>query len=662
MEIEDIINLIPDEICCPDGAREKYAEHLSELFSLIPEGRISDDYDAAIKSEDYATAIKLLADYFRKRDANRVKSLSAEGEYDAQVADAMTDGYAREVNVSWHFEGGEIDFLFNPTEINGPLNHEWLWQFNRHYYWADMARAYVKTGNEKYAVAFSSQLLKWIAQTDIPVKWNNPGSAWRTIECGLRLLGSWQVAFDGFRHSVSLSDIALLLMLASMHRQAEHLVAHPTKGNWLMMEMNGVYTHAALFPELSDSEKYLELAATYLLEEIKKQVLPDGMHDELSPDYQSVVTSCAASFILLARELGKDEEIPEEFYTILRTTIDSMIALSTPAFTQPRTNDTFTISTRSFAKRGLAVFGEVDEYKYVVEDRASGAPPKNYTSIFMPWGGFAVMRSGWETDATYGIFDTGPLGMAHMHQDKLNINIYKGGEELIYDDGGGQYEISAARDYAISAYGHNTVLVDGLGQFRREPKKVTEPIDASFITNDVFDYAAAEYTDTYGKEMLTPATHRREVKFFKPDMFLVTDTLTSRDGEAHDYELIFHLDTTRVSTLPGLENAVISDFGRKYDVMLIPLCEEGLGVSLSTVSAQKEPVMQGWYNGRNEAYLHEAITVIRRAPRVKDFRFATLIIPTTAEGRLPSVRSLGNGVYEVELGEKTYTVDVDQQI
>ena len=72
--------------------------------------------------------------------------------------------------------------------------------------------------------------------------------------------------------------------------------------------------------------------------------------------------------------------------------------------------------------------------------------------------------------------------------------------------------------------------------------------------------------------------------------------------------------------------------------------------------------MQGWYNGRNEAYLHEAITVIRRAPRAKDFRFATLIIPTTAEGTLPSVRSLGNGVYEVELGEKTYTVDVDQQI
>ena len=662
MITENLLNLIPKELGKIDGAREKCAEHLKELFELISREKIGDEYDAAIKVADYETAIRLLADHFRNRDACKVLDLCASGRYNEKAAIDMAEGYAREVNVSWHFEGGEIDFLFNPTELEGPVNHEWLWQFNRHYYWADMARAYTATGDEKYAVAFSSQLLKWICQTYIPERWNTPGSAWRTIECGLRLLGSWQVAFDGFRHSNTISDVALLLMVASMHRQAAHLVAHPTKGNWLMMEMNGVYTHAALFPELSDSAEYLKIATNYLLQEIKKQILPDGMHDELSPDYQSVATSCAASFLILAKELGKDKDIPEEFYKVLRSSIDSMIAVSTPAFTQPRTNDTFTIRTASFARRGLAVFGDVDEYKYVTTSRKEGAPPKDFTSILMPWGGFAVMRSGWDADATYGIFDVGALGMAHMHQDKLNINVYKGGEELIYDDGGGQYEISDARDYAISAYGHNTVLVDGLGQNRKEPKRVEEPIDAAFVTNDEYDYAAAEYTDTYGNEMLCPATHKREVKFFKPDMFLVTDTLSSRDGCEHDYELIYHLDTTRVFDVPGLENAVISDFGKKYDVMLVPLCEEGLGVTLSTVSAQREPMMQGWYNGRNEAYLHEAIAVIRRAPRAKDFRFATLIIPTSVEGALPTVRSLGGGVYEVEVGEKTYTVDVDRQV
>ena len=73
-------------------------------------------------------------------------------------------------------------------------------------------------------------------------------------------------------------------------------------------------------------------------------------------------------------------------------------------------------------------------------------------------------------------------------------------------------------------------------------------------------------------------------------------------------------------------------------------------------------MMQGWYNGRNEAHLHEAITVIRRAPRTRDFRFSTLIIPTPAEGTTPTVRALGDGVYKVEIGERTYTVDVNRQV
>ncbi len=83
-----------------------------------------------------------------------------------------------------------------------------------------MARAFRDTGDERYALAFRTQLLRWIAQTDAPaVNRNGPGSAWRTIECGLRLLRSWQVAFDGFcKH---LDDATLLLMIASMHRQAK---------------------------------------------------------------------------------------------------------------------------------------------------------------------------------------------------------------------------------------------------------------------------------------------------------------------------------------------------------------------------------------------------------------------------------------------------------
>jgi hypothetical protein len=255
-------------------------------------------------------------------------------------------------------------------------------------------------------------------------------------------------------------------------------------------------------------------------------------------------------------------------------------------------------------------------------------------------------------------FDVGPLGMAHMHQDKLNINIFKGSEELIYDDGGGQYEISAVRGYACSALGHNTVLVDGMPQNRKGPKQMSEPIDVNFISNDTYDYACAVYEDTFGANLSTPATHKREVRFCKPDFFVVNDTVTSVDGNAHDYEVLFHLDTTKVNSVAEYKNAVVSDFGRKYDVVLIPLDCECADPELKTVSARKEPSLRGWYNGRNESNLHRALTLSRSIKGVKNHRFITLLIPVVSGGELPKIERKENGTISVSIDEKTYDFQI----
>ncbi|MBQ9115637.1 MAG: alginate lyase family protein, partial [Clostridia bacterium] len=618
----------------------KYADHLAELFGVIEPSRIGADFACAMENGDIGEAIKSLAAYYRAKPDFTVSDLSAKGGYSLAGADNAINGIMREVNIDWTFPNGDVDFLFDPTELKGPRNHEWLWQFNRHGYWCNMARAYVGTGDEKYARAFRAQLLKWIAQTYIPEKWNGPGSAWRTIECGIRLLGVWQIAYDGFRRSPEIDDVTLLLMIASMHRQSTHLVEHPTGGNWLMMESNGVYTFSALFPELTDSEKNRRTASERLLRELEKQILPDGMHNELSPDYQIVVYNCATNFYSLAVALGLESEVSEGFVELIKKTVNAAILLSTPAFTQPRTNDCYTITTVRSTARTSRILGDKPEYRFVNTNRAEGEPPVGETaSAFLPYAGFAVMRSDWGADATYMCFDVGPLGTGHMHQDKLNINIYKGSEELIYDDGGGQYEISRARTYALSGYGHNTVLVDGLAQQRKAPLQSSEPIDAGWITNDIFDYAVASYTDTYGGEMIKPATQTREVRFCKPGFFCVSDTMRSADGNAHDYEILFHLDTTKVKPLEGYENGVISDFGRKYDIVIIPVDDPAAKPELCTVSAATEPQFQGWYNGRNESYLHEAITVSRKVSGVKDYRFTTLLFPVEAGADLPRVEN-----------------------
>ena len=635
-----------------------YVLHLEEFFDKILPERIGADFEEAITREDYASAIGIAATYYRKKEDFPVKEISGNGEYDLRGAERYMQGIAREINIDWHFPNGEVDFLFDPTAIHGPRNHEWLWQFNRHNPWSNLGRAYTAMHDEAYAVEFEKQLLKWIAQTvEIPEKWNGPGSAWRTIECGLRLLGSWPVSFDAFKHSASVCDVALLLMIASMHRQAEHLALHPTRKNWLMMEANGLFTFSTLFPEFSDSKNNRTLAVSRLLEELEKQILPDGMHDELSPDYQFVVWSCVSNFYSISLAFGKEDEIPESFVDLMKRTVRAATLLCTPSFTQPRTNDTYTIDTERFTGRAEVMFGEDPVYRFVNSRCAEGRAPHGKTaSAFLPYAGFAVMRSDWGADATYMCFDVGPLGMGHEHQDKLNINLYKGSQELIYDDGGGQYEISPIRKYAMSAYGHNTVLVDGMGQNRRGPLRAETPVEADWITNDDLDYAAAVYDGEFGEERVKPAVHKREVRFCKPDVFFIKDTLSSADGKAHDYEILFHLDTLRVQGIPEYQNAVISDFGREYEVAIIPLDGAEREVSLHTVSAVTEPMPQGWYNGRNESDLHEALAVSRKVCAVNDFIFRTLLVPVKKGAPRPVVVEENDGC-SVTVNGRTYHID-----
>ena len=660
IEKEQLLPLVQN-YTADTAVREKYAAHLYELLSVVDGARIGEDYGRAMSDNNAAEAVHLLASYYRTKPAVSVSYLTAAGNYDRGAADRTVRGEVRVVNIDWTFENGEFDFLFDPTAIRGPRNHEWLWQLNRHGYWANMARTYRATEDETYAAAFRDQLLTWIAQTDIPEHWNGPGSAWRTIECGIRLMGSWQVTFDGFRASPTVDDVTLLLMIASMHRQSCHLIAHPTQKNWLMMEANGVYTFSALFDELYDSAEHRRTAAEWLLRETCSQILPDGMHNELSPDYQLVVFGCAADFYSLAQALGYGDEIPESFADVVRSTVHAAISLSTPAMTQPRTNDCYTILLPRFTRGAAGVLGDTPEYRYFNSGRTEGTPPQGLqASRYLPYAGFAAMRSGWDADASYLCFDVGPLGMAHMHQDMLSINLWRGDEELLYDDGGGQYEVSEARGYALTSLAHNTVSVDGLPQCRQTPFQYSAPYDAHWISCDGFDYAEGLYDDVFGRtEQVKSASHLRQVRFCKPGFFVVADSLSSTDGHAHTYEVLFHTDTTRVRQTDVYPGALITDFGRKYDLLMIPLDGAGASVETTVVSAQTEGGMRGWYNGRNDCDLHPSTTVSRAVSGVKDFRFTTLLIPVRAADPMPEVSVSADGTVHVLLEGRSYTFDLN---
>lgn len=643
---------------------------LKELFEHLDPEQMGENYRKALKTGDTAALIRATADHFRRRPEKKYCKLLMRRVKDLSAADRAAAGKMCEVNIPWQFEDGKIDWHFNPTLTAFPVNHEWLWQLNRMTFWRDLSDAYRATGDSRYAAAFNDQLRSWIGSAgDVPARdWNAPGSVWRTIETGLRMMYSWSVSFEVFRKAPEFSDENLCLMLSSKLRHARHLKKnHKKKNNWLLMEMSGLYTFAVLYPEFKESVSMRNYAMENFCYAVIRQMLPDGMHCELSPDYHSVMSSCCMVFMRIAAAENVSADLPEDFMSKLEKAYESIIALSTPSLVSPRTNDCFTLKISSQLKAAYAFFPHRKDFLWAGSGRKEGCKPSDQpsSSRFQPWSGFAAMRSGWEKSALYCLFDVGPLGAGHMHQDKLNINIWKGDQELIYDDGGGQYEKSPHRIYGTSAAGHNTVLVDGLCQQRKAPLTLKKPVDASWISNAVFDYAKGVYDQEFGVLPLTekergeplskPAKHIREVRFFKPDFFCVLDTLISRDGKIHDYEMRLHLDTLKMDRVAEIPGAWLSDFGKSWDILIVPLYPEE--VTSSQLCGETASPMAGWYVGRNDRTLHKSSTLSMKT-RGRLRRFATLLIPVRRGGKFPEIKQLSGEEFTLKWKNKVHRINL----
>ncbi len=581
------------------------------------------------------------ASHFRQRATpagwTTFNGVTAMGQVDFALADRAVDGRVEVVGVEWAFPSKRIDWTFNPTNNSGPFNPEWTWQLNRMSFWRALADAYRATGDEKYARAFAQQLEDWLAQTGgVPPEtgYNSVGSPWRTIEEGLRLFGSWRKAYEIFRKSPSLSDELLLAFVRSAHAQARHLLAHRTSKNWLLIEMTGVIVFALDFPEFADSGKLLDEALRAFCEAASAQLLPDGFHYELSPDYHSVFYATTSIVYLRTQAACVRNESVDKLRKVLERGAEGYIDMMTPGFVMPRVNDTYTLPVSAVLKRAAEFFPERDDFLWAASGGRQGTPPPGaVASRFLPYAGFAVMRTGWSDDSTCVVFDVGPLGEGHFHQDKLSFSLWKGKEELVFDDGGGMYENSSFREYAVSGYDHSTLLVDGLSEKRKGPYSLKSLVEAGWRSSKTEDFAFGVYDQGFGPGMTPLAKWRREMRFVKAaDRLFVDDSVDSSDGNEHEYSLLFQLDTT---------NVIVSADGRQLRATYAPNRKWALeislpeGVTVELASGRQEPSLAGWFFAREQSgkIKRPATTVFLKAKPCKSFHFATVltVVPASSD-------------------------------
>ncbi len=446
------------------------------------------------------------------------------------------------------------------------------------------------TRRSRFARGIANILTDWVRRNPIPYGLRACGLAWgHSLVVATRTYEILVEAFAALCACDETEDRCIIDVLKSLWEHANYLIAFESfpPSNKTIAEGRSLAAIGCAVPEFREARSWRRIGYSRLDEDMRIQVLDDGASYELSPGYQIAI----ASWFLEAYETGKRFTGTEG--RSLKAGIEKMFrwsaAITRPDFTRPSISDAGSLD----AKYGVAIEkpGRLLDDDHLVwigtEGREGSVPP--YRSIALRDSGYFVMRSGWDRNDVYLLFEGGPFGKFHQHEDMLTIDVYAYGSPFIVDPGISSYFQNAWTTWYRTTQAHNTVLVDGCGQSRRSFQSQTEWTESCrsktvWRSDDGSDIAVATYDGPFGADRAHSFRHTRSVIFIKPDYFIIFDELIG-DG-THTYEALFHFMPYRV-----LIDSKSVRTGRldQPNIEILPLTD----LEPRLVCGRNEPV-QGW--------------------------------------------------------------------
>ena len=572
-------------------AKEFFEEKLDRSIKELS------DIDRTFAEKGEAAAEKQFADYIRGAGLDRERFFKEVPTVELtdkilKSGERIIDGWVESCGVPLQFpERKNIDWFANPTYN---AYREWTWQLSRHPEWSRLASLFRATGDEKYAEAFEDYLVSWCEQTEEPPHGTSAYStlAWRTLECGIRLEGSWTESIMAFSQSKTLSDHAITCFFRSVWEQVDRIFDASTGYNWLVSEMTGGCTAAVSFRFFKDSAQWHERSIARLSEQLDVQIYPDGFQFELTTGYHSVVLTTYLRVISIQERMGIT--VNEDFKAKVMNLYRVFVKLMLPDRTTPDLNDGSRIDVPARCREAIRRMPSMySEFGYLADGKG---PKPEFDSIAMEYSGYAVMRSGWDEDDFCTILEAAPFGAAHQHEDKLEVILHAYGKRMLDDPGRFRYDTSEMRQYTLSSYSHNVALVDGLGQHRRGIKSwidhpLTQKADLRVKFGGDIEVSEGFYSDGFGDSNI-PVRHERTLIWHKNGIgdvklpfYTVYDRFIPEDGCEHTYTLLWHLpECDEIAS----GNAVTAPLGDGVEFTVLGMTEPRV------VKGQTEPVFMGW--------------------------------------------------------------------
>jgi len=493
---------------------------------------------------------------------------------------------------------GDIDWTSNPSD-----SREWLLMIHRHAWWPLWGAAYQRTGDEKYARAFVSQLLDWIDKNPLQAQKSEHVESWRLMETGLRMRISWISSFGCFYRSKAFTDVAKLKMLRAIYDHGQFLNRFSTNRNHLLRESNGLLSVGLCFDEFTTSSNWVESAVRRISGELRSQVNTDGSHLEMSVGYQWLtVVEFEVTHGMLQR--FHRSSLISGLDGTLRKMYDFLACVIRPDLSFPQLNDGFIL----WDARNLEKVGRErgwSDVEYIASAGASGQEP-TFCSRSFPNAGFHIMRSDWQPDARYLVADTGPHGGPHGHEDKLSFELSAYGARFIVDSGSYTYnKDDPFRKYFVGSQGHNTVLVDQGSQVRRwDPRHYTPFVEnvvhGAWYSSGELDLATGRYDEGYAPFDVSPppgpvsrlsAAHQRDFLFIKPDYWLLADYLES--DARRTYTFLFHLAPDVIVEQFDGSSAVVRSSSNGASLVIKALTDHEMRGEV--IEGSESPI-QGWFS------------------------------------------------------------------
>ncbi|GEN55539.1 hypothetical protein GCM10012290_01360 [Halolactibacillus alkaliphilus] len=466
---------------------------------------------------------------------------------------------------AWDMEKTSIPVTFN-QEIDWryiPLDDpEWTYMLNRHRFLIPLGKAYVITGDEKYAETYFDIITNWI--------YSNPKEtsplAWRTIDVGLRI-SNWIKSIYLFKESAFFTPKIFSTLLVSLYQQAKYLADSFSKwnyiSNWGVLESKGLFDFSIFGIDFKEANDWYDISQYRLEETARIQVMKDGIHWEQSPMYHNEVLLSYLGMLHLSKinQLKVSSHLVE---TIKKMAYANMY-MTKPNYHQPMKGDSDSIDTRDLITMSASILEDatLKSRGYLKMDfsniwclgvqaaeqyeKTEAIEPKKSSKSFEHSGNF-FMRSGWKTTDLYSFFHCGQLGGGHGHADLLHFDIYAFGKDLLTDRGRFNYSNNSKYRLQLKqASAHNTTLVDNIDFTECTDSwgysKIASPLHTLYKSETFFDYVEASH-DGY-LHLEDPVYVRRKMLFIKPFYWLLIDEFTCK--ESHKFTQVFNFPPGKIN-------------------------------------------------------------------------------------------------------------------